>query len=821
MPQIEYAKIAVSAAVYSMDRPYSYSLPSHLAEGALPGVRVMVPFGKGNRKTEGIILKRWQGEPLDGIKSVFSLLDDQPVLREPMLNLALWMRERCFCTMYDAVKAMLPSGLYYSSRDIYHLCEGLSGTKALEMVSHAPVQREILDILAQNGGSATREQICRECSGGQPQAALSLLVEKHVLELSTDTSRNVNDKMEQIASLLVPLEDALSEVKKTSKAQIAILKLLDQVGSASVKEIQYFTGSAKKTVQTLANKGLIELFQREVYRRIPANDASRQPPPVLNEEQQAAFDGIAALMNQRKPACSLLYGVTGSGKTQVYISLIHHALAQGRTALVLVPEIALTPQLLRHFEAQFGSQVAILHSSLSVGARYDEWKRARDGKAQVVIGTRSAIFAPLNDVGLIVLDEEQEASYKSDHIPRYHARDIAKYRCNQSGAVLVLGSATPSVETAYHAREGIYQKFCLKKRFNEQTMPKVELVDMRQELRMGNNTSLSGALRRELSANLERGEQAVLFLNRRGTSRMAVCVECGETPECPNCSVKLTYHKDNGRMMCHYCGFSKPLFPKCEICGGELCFVDAGVQMIQEQLEQAFPGISIARMDADSVSATHNHEDILNRFEKEKISVLLGTQMVAKGLDFEHVTLVGALDADQGLYLDSYRAGERTFSLLTQVVGRAGRGSRTGRAIIQTFTPKNERITCAARQDYDAFFESEIHLRTIKQLPPIRDQYQLTLTGRSDFHTLESARRLRTALQAWQFSPEMAGDSFAIYGPAEAPVLRVMGRYRYRLTLVCKDSRRVRTMLSHLLTAFQKDSFNKGVHLSVDLNPME
>lgn len=302
---------------------------------------------------------------------------------------------------------------------------------------------------------------------------------------------------------------------------------------------------------------------------------------------------------------------------------------------------------------------------------------------------------------------------------------------------------------------------------------------------------------------------------------MVVCAECGETPECPNCSVKLTYHKDNGRMMCHYCGFSKPLAPTCEACGGTLCFVDAGVQMIEEQLKEAFPGISIARMDADSVSAAHNHEDILSRFEKEKLSVLLGTQMVAKGLDFENVTLVGALDADQGLYVDSYRAGERTFSLLTQVVGRAGRGSRSGRAIIQTFTPKNDIITCAARQDYDAFFESEIHMRTIKQLPPIRDRYQLTITGRLDRNTLESSRRLRSALEEWQFSPEMVGDSFAVYGPAEAPVLRVMGRFRYRLTIVCKDSRRIREMLSHLLTAFQKDPFNKGVSVSVDLNPVE
>lgn len=821
MSQVEYAKVAVSSAVYSMDRPYQYIVPAELAENALPGTRVMVPFGAANRMTEGIILKRWRGELLPRMKSVAGLLDDRPVLREELLNLALWMRERYFCTLYHAVKAMLPAGLYYASHDIYSLKKSVSGASALEQVKNAPVQREILGILAEKGGAATREQIYSACSSGNPQNALRALMEKGLLELSTSTARNVGDKTEQIAALLMPLEDALQQVSKTSRAQIAVLKLLDETGSASVKDISYFTGTTGRTVQTLADKGLVSLFKREVYRRMPALDTSTQPPPVLNEEQKIAYDGIVSMMEAKKPACALLYGVTGSGKTQVYISLIHHALSLGRAALVLVPEIALTPQLLRHFEAQFGQQVAILHSSLSAGARYDEWKRARDGKAQVVVGTRSAVFAPLEGLGLIILDEEQETSYQSDRSPRYHARDIAKYRCTQSGAVLVLGSATPSVETMYQARQGIYRQFRLKKRFNEQTMPQVEIVDMRQELRSGNGSSLSSALRRELAANLQRGEQAVLFLNRRGTSRMVVCAECGETPECPNCSVKLTYHKDNGRMMCHYCGFSKVLAPLCESCGGELCFVDAGVQMVQEQLQQAFPGMTIARMDADSVSVTHNHEDILSRFEKEKISVLLGTQMVAKGLDFENVTLVGALDADQGLYVDSYRSGERTFSLLTQVVGRAGRGSRTGRAVIQTFTPKNDIITCAARQDYDAFYESEIHLRSVKNLPPIRDFYQLTISGHQERNTLESARRLRSALEEWQFSPEMAGDSFAIYGPAEAPVLRVMGRYRFRLTVVCRSTKKIRGMLAHLLTAFQKDTFNKGVSVAVELNPME
>ncbi|MCD7929450.1 MAG: primosomal protein N', partial [Clostridiales bacterium] len=505
----------------------------------------------------------------------------------------------------------------------------------------------------------------------------------------------------------------------------------------------------------------------------------------------------------------------------VYIQLIHKVIGEGRTALVLVPEIALTPQLLHHFEAQFGRQVAILHSSLSAGARYDEWKRAKNGDAKVVVGTRSAVFAPLDNLGLIVLDEEQESSYQSGQSPRYHARDVAKYRSAQSGAVLVLGSATPSVESMYLAQKGVYHLFRLKNRFNAQSMPQVNIVDMRPELRGGSLSCLSGPLRAELRENLARGEQTVLFLNRRGTSRMVVCGECGATPECPHCSVKLTYHKDNHRLMCHYCGYSQEMLSACPDCGGELVFVDAGVQMVQEQLEKAFPGVEVLRMDADAVSAAHNHEDILRRFQQKKIPILLGTQMVAKGLDFENVTLVGVLDADQSLYVSSYRAGERTFSLLTQVVGRAGRGSRAGRAIIQTFTPKNDIITCAARQDYDAFYESEILLRESRQTPPVRDLYQLTVSGPLEHHVLQSAHRLRTALLSWQSSREMAEHPFSLYGPAEAPVLRVMGRYRYRLTVVCKDHKKIREMLAFLLKAFQQDKFNRGIGVSVELNPMD
>lgn len=818
MERVKLTHVAVSAATFAIDRPYLYRLPPELSDRARPGMRCLVPFSRGNRLVEGIVLDCCTGEPQPRLKSVHSLLDEEPVLREEALRLALWLRERCFCTVYTAARAMLPSGLYYAQREEYRLAPDVVIDAARAALSGAPAQRKALETLLERGGRATRQQLTAQ---GHSLQALQGLVERGVAEHSTTVSRKVGDKTEQIALLTCPGEQALEKLSKGAKAQRGVVKLLAQVGSASVKDLCYFTGVTRQPIRELERKGLVELFEREVYRRASDAEEPTKAPLVLNEEQTAAFEGLRALMEEPEPRCALLWGVTGSGKTQVYISLIHAAVAQGRTALVLVPEIALTPQLLRHFEAQFGKNVAILHSSLPVGERYDEWKRARDGKARVVVGTRSAVFAPLENLGLIVLDEEQESSYRSEQSPCYHAREVAKYRCAQSGGLLLLGSATPSVESMYRARQGIYRLFRLRRRYNEQAMPEVRIVDMREELRRGNGSTLSMPLRRELEENLRRGEQTVLFLNRRGTSRMAVCVECGQTPECPNCSVKLTYHGDNNRLMCHHCGYSRRMERLCPACGGPLSLVDAGVQMVQEELGRLFPGVGVLRMDADSISAANRHEDILRRFEREKIPILLGTQMVAKGLDFETVTLVGALEADQGLYVDSYRAGERVFSLLTQVVGRAGRGSRKGRAVIQTFTPQNDIITCAARQDYEAFYEAEIQLRASRNSPPLRELYLLRLSGLDEPRVVNSARRLAGALEQWRRSPQMAGDPFEFYGPAQAPVLRVMGRYRYRITLLCRDSRRIRDMLAQLLSAFQQDGENKGVSLSIDRDPMD
>ena len=824
MEQVILAKVALSAATFAIDKPYDYLLPDELRESAAPGMRVLVPFGAGNRRIEGVILALGQGQRNAKLKAVIALLDDNPVLDSESIQLALWMRERYFCTVYEAARAMLPAGLYFSLQDQYHIAKGVDKEAAYEAAGRSDYVRRILDLAYACGGTAEMGQIRGAFGTKDPNPAIKLLTERGILTLETSASRGVGDKTEQVVSLAVPPEEALALTapkRKTAPLRYAVVELLSAIGQASSKEICYFTGASAATLRSLVKSGLVVMEKREVFRRAAPEQGEPAPPVVLNGEQTAAFEGIDRLCAAGKSAAALLYGVTGSGKTQVYIRLIQETLKRGRSAMVLVPEIALTPQLLHIFTSHFGDAIAVLHSSLRAGERYDEWKRVRAGKARVVIGTRSAVFAPLQNLGLIVLDEEQEYTYKSENVPRYHARDVAKFRCARSGAVLLLGSATPSVESMYLAKTGVYHLFTLRSRYNTRALPQVRIVDMKRELRGGNGSDISQQLREELKANLERGEQSILFLNRRGNSRMAACGECGEVPSCPRCSVYLTYHSANGRLMCHYCGHSERLPDACPHCGGSFHFIGTGTQKVQEELEALFPGTEVMRMDTDTVSAVQSHEKLLSRFEKEKVPILVGTQMVAKGLDFENVTLVGVVSADLSLYVDDYRAGERTFSLLTQVVGRAGRGEKTGRAIIQTFTPENEVITTAAAQDYDTFYQQEITMRRVRGCPPFRDLFVLTASGTEESRVLRMCVRLRRTLESWFADPAYQGLDVQLLGPAPASVAKVNNRYRYRLTISGHNSKTLRTLVAALLCAAHNDKEMRGVSVFADVNPMD
>ena len=814
------AKTAVSCCVYSIDKPYSYRVPASMQ--LLPGMRVSVPFGNGNRRTEAMVLAV-EGGSEQNLKTIEQVLDDEPVLSALQMQLAAFMQERYFCTYYDAVKAILPAGLWFRTTQIVSILPSSGNWHEKEFRS--PLAASVLSALEDLGGSAPlsslRVQFASEAELGE---TIRYLVSKKILTTNEELSKKNGGKSEKLAELAVSVEEASAyaqKKRKTAPLQTSVLELLCSVGSGSCREIMYLTGASMTTMNRLRELGLIAITEREVFRLAVRPEVKRSETIALNHEQQSVFAGLLAQMQREKPGAALLYGVTGSGKTAVYISLIRKALEEGKTAMLLVPEIALTPQLLGKLTAHFGEKVAVLHSGLRVGERYDEWRRIRNGEASVVVGTRSAVFAPIQNPGVFIVDEEQEHTYKSENSPRYHAREIALWRGAKENALVLLGSATPSVESMYHAKCGDYSLYTLRNRYNGMALPDTQIVDLKQELRQGNTTSVSSFLEESIRDRILHRKQSILFLNRRGNSRYLVCVECGEAPECPRCSVHLTYHSVNHRLMCHYCGYSEPVVSRCPKCAGAMKPVGTGTQKIEEELRYFFPDTEVLRMDADTVSAANGHEAILERFRKEKAPILLGTQMVAKGLDFEDVTLVGVLDADMSLYVDNYRAAENTFSLLTQVVGRAGRGECAGTAVIQTMTPEHPVIKLAAQQDYDSFYDAEIRLRQLRNVPPFADIFTLTFSGLFEDAVLKGAARFRAALVSnLQKEPYNTLEALVL-GPAPAPVMKVNYSFRYRLTINCKNSRTIRQLLSFLLCAFAKDPQNKGVNAFADINSFD
>ena len=816
METADMVKVAVSAAPYSIDKPYSYLVPESLAAAAVPGVRVMVPFGRGNKESEGLILARVQEPKLPGSKALRQILDSEPVLDKAGIDLALWMRGRYFCTVFEAVKTILPAGLWYGLREIWSLA--MEPEAARSAAVGIPGAWQVLDLLEKQGGKADI-RVLRDALGDGAEKPLKAMKKAEILACETGAKRKIADKSHRMVELAVNTEDAyaLTEPKRRSApARYEVVNFLATAGRTPAAEVSYYTGASSRTLKTMEKAGLIAFSEEEELRVPSLDDVEPGPEIVLNEEQQRAFEEILGRVQAAKPSVTLLHGVTGSGKTQVYLRLVQETLALGKTAMVLVPEIVLTPQMMRKFSSYFASRVAMLHSSLKMTERYDQWKRIRRGEVDVVLGTRSALFAPLKNLGLIIMDEEQEGSYQSENVPRYDAREVAKYLCVREKAALVFGSATPTVETAWAAEQGSYQKALLRRRYNENALPEVLIADLRQEILNGNPGLISTPLRQELKKNLAAGEQSILFLNRRGSSRMLLCGECGYVPQCPRCSTAMTYHSANGRLMCHYCGHSEPAADTCPECGGWMKHVGVGTQKVEEELRELFPEAGILRMDADTTAG--GHEEILQTFERERVPILLGTQMVAKGLDFENVTLVGVLSADISLYVDNYRAAERTFSLLTQVVGRAGRGGKTGRAVIQTYTPGNDVIRCAARQDYDAFYESEIRMRRLRRYPPFADLFTVTVSGTEEGRVLRAAVSVRETLRQLCRRPELATGEPEVLGPAPAPVVKVNNRFRYRCTLVGKNDKATREMLAWLQKDFAKDSANRGMNLFVDHN---
>ncbi len=806
------AHVAIDRTAYHFDKPYDYLVPFDMSEKAKVGCRVLVPFGTGNRKRQGMILSIDTTTDFERLKPINSVIDDEPLLSQEMVRLASWIKEGTFCTYFDVFHLMIPAGINMQMISTYHLCE--IDEKAEELLSDD--ERLVVKYLRQSGAQVEKGRLLEILGHTDQSNLLEKMVEKGVISRFDDAVRRMGDATVR----MVRLKEGYDESVKLTKKQADVVEILKMSFAASVKEICYFTGVTAAVISSLVKKGIVEYFEEEVYRTfLDNNQPEDRREIVLTDEQAAAYDRLVKIYNSKKGGAALLYGVTGSGKTSVFLRLVDEVISSGRQAIVMVPEISLTPQTLSLFHNRYGGKVAVFHSAMSMGQRMDEWKRVKRGEAVVAIGTRSAVFAPFDNLGLVIIDEEQEHTYKSESSPRFHARDVARFRCAENKALLLLASATPSIETYTAAVNGRYELCKLTKRYGNAKLPVVETVDMNEEVQSGNRSMLSRTLIEQLAANIEEGKQSIILLNRRGHNTFVSCGGCGEVASCPNCSISLTYHSANNRLMCHYCGYSKPFTEKCENCGNEhVRYSGAGTQRIEKDLQMYLPDARILRVDADSTMARSSFEKMLGDFGDGKYDIMLGTQMVAKGLDFSNVTLVGVLGADGLLYSDDYRCYERAFSLLTQVVGRSGRGENAGKALVQTVTPDSTVINLAAQQDYDKFYEQEIMTRKIMIYPPYcelcvvgfvgEDREEVKACSMSFFQRIKNLNEY-----------DYPTVKMIILGPSAAAIPRVNGKYRYRIIIKTKNTSDFRKIISTALCEAGRDRRNKNVSVYADINP--
>lgn len=735
------ATVAVEKTFFNYDSDYDYYVPEELANSICIGTRVKVPFGKGNVLRYGIVVKLFNAINGD-LKSISSVSGNSPVLSEEMVGLALWLKERCFCTTYECLRQMLPRGI-----------------------------------------------------------------------------DKVGDKNARMVRLVIEDEDSLP---KLTPKQKTVVNLLFDVGTAAVSEVCGFCSVGEAVVKNLVKYGVCEIYDKEIYRLPYKNigDSTEKPEIQLSKQQKKAYECYAEML-ENGGGTGLLHGVTGSGKTQVYMSLIDKAVSIGKDVIVMVPEIALTPQMLSIFHKRYGKAVAVFHSGLSLGERNDEYKRADRGEAKIVVGTRSAVFAPLHNLGLIIMDEEQEHTYKSERTPRYHARQVANYRCRYNKALFLMTSATPSVESYTAALNGKYKLCELTERYGDAKLPQVITVDMKEEIKAKNKSPISETLKNLIRENLDNKKQTILLINRRGFNTFIACNSCGHVITCPHCSISLTYHSNNNRLMCHYCGYSKPLDNVCPECGeSSVRYSGYGTQRIEDALNILFPDAKVLRMDADTTAGKFAHQMLFDAFANGEYDILLGTQMVAKGLDFPNVTLVGVVNADSSLYDENYTAQEKSFDLITQVIGRSGRRDGNGKAVIQTVNPYNQIIEFAGRQDYKAFYETEISLRKLLTYPPFCDIYSASFTSENENKAALCSKAFFDILVELN-SGEYKSEKLIVLGPSPAKISKISNNYRYRLAVKCRNSKNIRRMFNEILKRLSKIKEYKDVSVALDLNPYD
>ncbi len=812
------AKVIINSNTLSTDSLYDYEIPDRFLSKLKVGMRVKVPFGRGDKLCEAYVFDICEMSEFSKLKPISEIISDVSYFDKNDVKLTEFIRHRYFSSYASAIKCFIPSGVNMKFTNFYSLADGADFEEIASVCKNSTVCDKIISCLNAYG-EMSEDDLKIETGKTSIRAQISKLISKGLIKKSIKSAESVSDTKKTFVELTLSTNDTYSIIDSISRkapAQARVLEFLCENYDIELSELLVYAQTTKKTVDTLYEKGYVS------YKQVVCNDSKinynedySKPKPDLTSEQKTALEDILKGLNSNEKSTYLLHGVTGSGKTEVYLSLIEETIKQGKEAILLVPEISLTPQMIGQIFSRFGDNAAVLHSKLTLKQRYNEWFKIKNGDVKIAVGARSAVFAPFKNLGLIIIDEEHETTYKSDMSPRYNAIEIARFRTNESNATLLLASATPSVDDYYKTQNGTYKLVELKNRINKSQLPEVTVTDMRKELQNGNMSIFGSDLKKAIETSLSRKEQIILFLNRRGFSGFISCRNCGHVMKCPDCNVALTYHKSVNKMVCHYCDYKTDLIHTCPSCQGKhIRFFGIGTEKVVDELNKLFPEAKVIRMDADTTSGRMAHENVLSRFKNGDADILVGTQMITKGLDFDNVTLVGVVAADMSLNIDDYRACERTFDLITQVVGRTGRANKTGKAIIQTYNPEDETIILSAVQDYKSFYDEEIAVRRMLMYPPFTEFIKFQFSSDKSSEAKQVADKFYSDVKKLLEQTDVYAEVFPV---AESPIFKIGGKYRYRFLIKTKYKK---TFYDDIRKVLDKYLHSKNdISITVDVNP--
>ena len=807
------AEVVLNSNTKATDKIYHYSIPDKFSDLVKVGTRVIVPFGRGNRTSEAYVMSITSSTELSSLKEISDVADTYTYFDENSVELIKFMVHRYFCSYMSAIKCVIPVGVGTVFKKTVSLITPVS-EENLEFIEHSVRASEIYSYLLE--GACSFDKLAGLINSKNLTSVLTSMEKRGIVHIEECAIGGLKDTTKKRVSLNIDYDEVSSLIDamiKKAPARARCLELLSDERDMFLSDLLEYAQTSKSVVDYLEKNGYVTLYEsveREDILNIDYEEKAERH--ILNSEQQAVCDEVLASIAKGEKKSFLLNGVTGSGKTEVYLELIENTVKKGREAIFLVPEISLTPQMVRQVTSRFGERVAVIHSSLTQKQRYEQWKKINEGEVDIVVGARSAVFAPFKNIGLIIIDEEHENTYKSEFSPKYNTSEIAKFRAKQMSSVVLLASATPLVESTFKAQTGKYTPLFIRNRVNDTPLPDTYVVDMREEMSNGNMSIFSEKLIEEIAYNLEMGEQTILFLNRRGFSSFVSCRSCGYVPQCPNCNLSLTYHKSIDKMICHYCDYAEKLPRVCPECGSKyIKHFGIGTQKVADEINLLFPNASVIRMDADTTSVRTSHESLLKSFKNHEADILIGTQMITKGLDFENVTLVGIVAADMSLNVDDFRASERTFDLITQVTGRAGRGRLKGRAVIQTYNPDNETILCAAKQDYESFYCDEIELRKLLIYPPFCEFINFVFTSENKKIAYTTANEFYNKLK------KILKNDVIFYPLGEAPLFKINNNYRFRFLIKTRYSEKMYDSINELYRSFVVKKGSSKI--TIDVNP--